>query len=70
MAKQLRDAEKIIPLEKILRRYAKQYSDHVLEVELETVHDHYVYEIELLDRKGNVRKLKIDAGTGALLRKR
>lgn len=67
VAKQLRDAKKIRSLEMILHQHSKQYPGQVLEVELETEHQQFVYEVELLDRQGIVWKLKIDAITGTLL---
>ncbi len=69
IAKQLRDAKKIKPLEMILNQYSEQYPGQVLEVELETEHGQFVYEIELLDQHGLVWKLKIDAIKGTLLTK-
>ena len=69
MAKQLRDAKQIKPLEMILQQYSKQYPSRILEVELETEHEQFIYEIELLDRQGIVWKLKIDAIKGTLLTK-
>lgn len=69
VAKLLRDAKKIKPLETILQQYSKSFADRILEVELETEHDQYLYEIELLDQQGIIWKLKVDAMTGTLLTK-
>lgn len=67
VAKQLRDADKIKPLEMILRQYSEHYPGQILEVELETAHEQYIYQIELLDQQGIIWKLTVDATTGELL---
>ncbi|WP_158083098.1 PepSY domain-containing protein [Methyloprofundus sedimenti] len=69
IAKRLRDSDKIKPLEVILRQYSEQYPGQVIEVELETEHEQYIYQIELLDRQGIIWKLRVDATTGELLMK-
>ena len=67
VAKQLRDSDKIKPLEMILQQYSKKYPGQVLEVELKIEHKQYIYAIELLDRQGVIWKLRVDATTGELL---
>lgn len=69
IAKQLRDNEKIMSLEKILRQYKALYPGRLLDVELGTEHEQFIYELEILDRQGRIRKISVDAMTGALLTK-
>ncbi|MGD8484741.1 MAG: PepSY domain-containing protein, partial [Thioalkalispiraceae bacterium] len=56
MARQLREAGDILPLETILQKLKATYPGKVLEVELEKEHDKIIYEIELLDNEGKVRE--------------
>jgi len=66
-AKLLLDAGEILPLEKILTKIAKYTSGHILEVELEIDNDRSLYEIEFIDDKGLVWKLKVNAKTGKVI---
>jgi len=63
-ALQLREAGKILSLEKILGLNIK---GHVLEVEIEREHEQLIYEIKILDDQGRVWELKIDASTGKII---
>ena len=58
----------ILPLEKILERARAEHPGKVLETELEHKQGRYVYEVELLDDKGEVWELKLDAKTGGLIK--
>ena len=50
-------------------KQAQQYQPgRVLEVEFDSKHQHYIYEIEILNTKGIVWELKLDARTGELLK--
>jgi uncharacterized membrane protein YkoI len=69
-AKQLLDAGEILPLEKILTKIAKYTSGHILEVELEIDDDRPLYEIEFIDNKGLVWKLKVNAKTGKIIERK
>ena len=64
----LRSGE-ILPLEKILNITRKQIQGRILEVELEHEDKQLIYELEVLDQKGIVWKIKVDAVTGAILDK-
>lgn len=69
-AKQLKEAGDILPLEEIIKKVAKQYPGRILETELEEEDDRKIYEIEILDDKGIVWKLKFDARTGGLIKRK
>lgn len=64
-AKTLREAGEILPLQQILQRANKDQAGHVVEVELETKRNTYVYEIKILDADGRVHELYYDAKTAA-----
>lgn len=68
LAKKLRDSGQILSLEKIVERARAEKPGEVLETELETKHGRYIYEIEILDAKGQVWELKLDAKTGTLVK--
>lgn len=56
-----------LPLAQILPLALRAVPGEVLEVELEREHGRLVYEIEILARTGRVRKVILDARTGAIL---
>lgn len=56
-----------LPLARILPLAERAVPGEVLEVELEREHGRLVYEIEILARNGAVRKVTVDARTGAVL---
>jgi uncharacterized membrane protein YkoI len=66
-ALKLREQGLILSLETILNKVKGKYSGRVIETELEAKQDTYVYEIELLLDTGEVRELKFDAKTGAII---
>ncbi len=66
-ARQLVKAGVILPLAQVLRQLERPVG-RVLEVELEHKGNGYRYEIELLDRHGQVWELKVDAVSGRLLK--
>ena len=55
-ARRLMESGTILPLETVLET-----------VQLEQRHDHYIYEIEMLDQTGRVWEMRIDAVTGQVL---
>jgi uncharacterized membrane protein YkoI len=67
-ARRLKQAGQIMPLEAILETVRERYPGRVLEVELERESEGYIYEIEILDRSGEVWELEIDAVNGRLLK--
>jgi len=65
----LRKEGAILPFEKVLAVASERYpQSQLLEVELERKRGSYLYEIELLTPQGTVRKLKIDAHDGRILK--
>lgn len=56
-----------LPLSQILPLALRAVPGEILEVELEREHGRLVYEIEILARSGRVRKVTLDARTGAIL---
>jgi uncharacterized membrane protein YkoI len=63
----LLDAGEIRSLEQVLQRIREEGRGHVLEAELERKDDRYVYEVEVVDEQGKVRKLYYDARSGEAL---
>lgn len=68
-ARQLVQEGTILPLEQIIERAKLHHPGRILEVEFEQEHNGYVYEIELVDEKGQVWELEYDAETGELIEK-
>jgi uncharacterized membrane protein YkoI len=68
VAKRLSDAGVILPLEKIVAAARKIKPGEVLESELERKGKGYVYEIEILDARGQVWEVKLDAKTAKLIK--
>lgn len=69
-ARRLSEAGEILPLEKILEHAQQHQSGRVLEVEFKKNHGQYIYEIEILNTKGIVWELELDAQTGQLLERK
>jgi len=66
-ARKLSDAGIILPLEKIVAAARAVKPGEILETELERKHGRYVYEVEILDARGQVWEVKLDAKTGKLI---
>lgn len=66
----LLEAGEIRSLEQVLQRIREEGRGHVLEAELERKDGDYVYEVEVLDDQGKVRKYYYDAKTGEALERR
>jgi uncharacterized membrane protein YkoI len=66
-ARHLSETGEILPLETILELAQQHQPGRVLEVEFDNQHEQYFYEIEILNTKGIVWELKLDARTGQLL---
>lgn len=56
----------ILPLEQIIVQLRRHHLGHILEAELEMAHGRPVYELEVLDNRCVVWKLRYDASTGQL----
>jgi uncharacterized membrane protein YkoI len=67
-ARKLQESGEILPLEKITERARAEKPGRVLEAELEYKKGRYVYEVEILDERGQVWELKLDARTGNLIK--
>ena len=63
-AKRLVESGEILALEVVLKKAREIQAGKVLEVELESKKNKYIYEIELLNADGTVFELKFDARTG------
>ncbi|WP_289282258.1 PepSY domain-containing protein [Methylophaga sp. UBA5088] len=64
MARQLLKEGKIMPLQEILTKAAMIKPGQVIETDLEKENERYVYELEILDKDGQVWELELDAQTG------
>ena len=60
----------VLPLTKVLSLLEKAHPGQVLEVELESEGQVWLYEIKLLQPDGRLTKLKIDARTGQILKRK
>jgi len=69
-AKKLLDAGDILSLENILAKISTQYPGRVLEVELETEDQQVLYEIDMIDSKGLVWELKVNAKTAEVIERK
>ncbi len=58
----------IRPLAEILSEVERHYVGRVIQTELERDDGRWVYELKLLPASGRVYQLKIDAGTGKVMR--
>lgn len=67
-AKSLLKSGEILSLEKIHQKANLIQPGKIIESELEKKEKHYIYEIEVLDSKGVVWELKLDAKTGQLIK--
>lgn len=65
-ALQAMQAGDIKPLSEILAALSANQAGRVLEVELEEKRGRWVYEFKLLDPKGTLREIKVDARTGEI----
>jgi len=67
-AYELRRSGEILSLEQILQINRKQITGRILEVDLEHEDGQTMYEIEVLDDKGIVWEIKLDARTGKIIK--
>lgn len=66
-ARKLSDAGIILPLEKIVAAAKAAKPGEILETELERKQGRYVYEVEILDARGQVWEVELDASSGKLI---
>lgn len=69
-ARRLRQRGDILPLERILQAARRQRDGRVLETGLTQEHGRYIYNVELVDDKGRVWEMELDATTGEVLENR
>jgi uncharacterized membrane protein YkoI len=58
----------ILPLQQILERAQRYRRGRVLETELDQKGERYIYELEMVDDRGQVWEMKFDAASGELLK--
>jgi hypothetical protein len=68
--RRLRQHGDILPLERILQQARRQRDGRVLETYLERERDRYIYNVEMVDDKGRVWEMELDAATGEVLENR
>lgn len=56
----------IRPLEEILAKLRDRYPGEIVKIKLEREHGLWVYEFRLLDPRGRLREITVDAATGAV----
>lgn len=66
-ARQLQQQGDILPLEQIIELAVAVKQGQILETDLERDDGRYVYELEILDSRGQVWEVELDAQTGELL---
>ena len=69
-ARRALQAGEVMPLATVLERLARSHPGQVLEVELESSHGRWIYEIRLLQPDGHLAKLAVDARNAEVLRVR
>ena len=57
----------ILPLGELLSRLERDYPGQVLEVELEEENGNWIYEIRVLQQRGRLIKVKLDARTADII---
>jgi uncharacterized membrane protein YkoI len=66
-ARRLTDSGVILPLDDLMQAIQSERPGQILDVELEHESGLYVYEIEILDPRGEVWEFKVDATNGEIL---
>ncbi|WP_296713704.1 PepSY domain-containing protein [Rhodoblastus sp.] len=56
----------IRPLEEILAKLHDRFPGEIVKIKLEREHGLWVYEFRLLDPRGRLREITVDAATGAV----
>lgn len=63
-------AGEVLPLPVVLERVARDHPGNVLEVELEREKGLWIYEFKILQSGGSLLRLKVDARTAEVIRRR
>lgn len=66
-ARMLKQRGDILPLEQVIKSAMAVKSGQILETELDEEDGRYIYELEILDERGQVWELELDAGTAELI---
>ncbi len=66
-ARMLKQRGDILPLEQVIESAMAVKPGQILETELDEDDGRYVYELEILDERGQVWELELDASTAELL---
>jgi uncharacterized membrane protein YkoI len=66
-ARRANEGGEILDMSVILGRVRAQAPGRVLDTELEREHGRWIYEVKLLDPRGRLYELEVDARTGAVL---
>lgn len=69
-ARRLKELGEILPLEQILESAKIEQPGRVISVEMEDEDGRHVYEVEILDKSGEVWELYFDAATGKLVKRK
>jgi len=69
-ARRALESGQILPLRAILEKIELQYPGQVLEIELEEKHQHWIYELKILQPAGKLIKLKVDASNATILKQK
>ena len=69
-ARQAVQSGQVLPLPAVLEALSREVPGQVLEVELEREDGRWIYEIKLLQSGGQLVKLKVDAQTARVLRRK
>ncbi len=63
-AREAVERHEILPLAKILRNIRRQYGRNIVDIEFEDHKGQYFYEFEIIDSKGQIVEILVDAATG------
>lgn len=66
-ARQALQAGKVLPLRAVLDKVEQQYPGQVVEVEFESEHDRFIYDVRLLQADGVMLKIKMNAVDGKVI---
>jgi len=66
-ARRATERGEILNLSEVYTRIAAQVPGRVLEAELEREHGRWVYELKILDPRGRLQEIELDARTGVIL---
>ncbi len=67
-ARRASERGEILPIGEILARLGEQVPGKVLDLDLEREHGSWIYEIKVLDARGRLLELKVDARSGRVIR--